>query len=150
MPTSHQYIFVLWGAQCEEAPAAIFVSELRAAGLRVKVVGLDGIHANGTHGLALLPDITLSQALPLARLASCIILPCAPATLQRMAGDPRLQEFVMLAQAEQALFVVEGAVHPQLPEIGLEVANLGEDVLIYPLGAALFDFTHEIIHALSG
>ena len=40
MTISDSHIFVLWGNGFDEAMTAIFVTELRRAGLRVKVVGL--------------------------------------------------------------------------------------------------------------
>src|SRR4051794_590737 len=101
-----QTIFVLWGNNFEEAAAAIFVSELRQAGLRVKVVGLRGPTAPGVHGLALMPDLTLGQALPLAGKASGIVLPCAAKRLSQLANDPRFIDFFQQADANHALFVL--------------------------------------------
>ncbi len=64
MPRTQDYVFVLWGDRFEEVAATIFVAELRQAGLRVKVVSLTRRRVNGGHGLALLPDLTLEEALP--------------------------------------------------------------------------------------
>lgn len=150
-PTSHShpYIFVLWGEQCEEATTAIFVSELRAAGLLVKLVGLSGLHAGGIHGLALTPDMTLSQALPLARLASCVVIPCPPSTLHRLAGDPRLQEFLLAAQAHHATLIVDDIERSLLDEIGIHPsAKLARDIFIYPPGPELFNFIQNVIPQL--
>ena len=58
-----QYVFVLWGKGFYEASATIFVTELRRAGLRVKVVGLTQRRTSGAFGLALVPDVTLDQIL---------------------------------------------------------------------------------------
>ena len=56
MAIRDRYVFVLWGAQFDEAPATVFVSELRNAGINVKVVGLHGQHITGAHGISLKPD----------------------------------------------------------------------------------------------
>ena len=44
MTSADGVVFVLWGSQFDEAPATIFITEFRNAGLRVKVVGLHGQH----------------------------------------------------------------------------------------------------------
>ena len=66
MIQNNDYIFVLWASEFEETTATIFVTELRQAGLPVKIVGLTRRISKGAHGLALVPDITLEQAIPLA------------------------------------------------------------------------------------
>ena len=65
----NDYVLVLWAERFDEAAATIFVTVLREAGLRVKVVGLTPPPVSGAHGLALVPDLSLDQALPLAALA---------------------------------------------------------------------------------
>ncbi|NJN98486.1 MAG: DJ-1/PfpI family protein [Anaerolineales bacterium] len=75
MARHRDYVFVLWADQFEEAPATIFVTELREAGLRVKVVGATPAPISGLHGLALVPDLTLDQALTLLAQVICLIIP---------------------------------------------------------------------------
>ena len=60
-------IFVLWGHHFDEAVTAIFVTELRTAGVRVKVVGLEARTSAGAHGLSLVPDLALGQLPRLAQ-----------------------------------------------------------------------------------
>jgi hypothetical protein len=117
---NNAYHFVLWGADCEETMAVIFITAFRSAGLRVKLVGVNGGRIRGAHGLCLLPDLPLHDALPLARHAQSVIIPCAGEGLQRFAKDPRLYKFLQRSQANNAQFVMlEGEETPLITELGL-------------------------------
>jgi hypothetical protein len=70
-------IFVLWGKYFDECSAAAFVCELRAAGLRVRIVGIDGKLARGRHGLALAADVSLERCLVARQPATHVIVPCS-------------------------------------------------------------------------
>lgn len=106
MPTCKHYIFVLWGHNFDEQMATIFVTELRRAGWLVKVVGLTPGTLSGVHGLALLPDLTLGQALPLASRAVCIIIPTTSLDFDYLHTDPRLHNFIQQATVHGAQFVI--------------------------------------------
>ena len=106
MSRSQPTVFVFWSDAFEEAAAVLFVSELRRLGLRVKVVGLRGPQAAGIHGLALLPDLTLGQALPAASQSCCVVLPCPVKRLQMVKNELRLHTFFQQAAANGALFVI--------------------------------------------
>jgi hypothetical protein len=128
--------FVLWGAHCDEAAAAIFVTTLRAAGLRVKVVGIGERRWVGAHGLTLIPDLTLGEALRRAAHTRCVIIPCALAHLSGFLNDPRLHDFLGRASSAQAIFVVGDtrlAPATLLPEGATTT-------VIYPEGEALVTF----------
>lgn len=99
-------IFVLWADRFDEALAAFFVAELRKAGLRVKLVSLAGQPSAGAYGVALVPDLTLEQALPLAHSASSVIIPCGTTGLSRLQNDPRLQEFLVQTHNAGAVFII--------------------------------------------
>jgi len=105
MGRTRQQVLVLWGQDFDEAPATLFITRLRAAGLPVKLVGVSGRYRRGVHGLALLADLTLDQALRLAPDACCIIVPCDQRPIQRMENDPRVRELLAQANANGALFV---------------------------------------------
>lgn len=137
MPIRRAEHFVLWGAHCDEAVAAIFVTTLRAAGLRVKVVGISGRRWTGAHGLTLTPDLALGQALRLATHTRCVIIPCNLAQLPGFLNDPQLGEFLACAGRAQAVFVVQQA--SPLPTHLLA----GADLRVYPLGAALVPFAQQ-------
>ncbi len=105
------YCAVLWGASFEETVAVIFIAALRQAGLSVQLIGLIGPQAAGTYGLALYPDMSLSDALPLASQTICILIPCDPTTARRIENDPRVCTFFEEAAMNNALFIVsDGAV----------------------------------------
>lgn len=132
-----QYIFVLWGSNFNEAAATIFVTELRQAGLRVKVVGLDGDSPVGVNGLALVPDMPLSKALPLAKRARCVIVPCDACQWQRIHDDPRLTDFLRQSQQGGARLISEGGQRVHTPPV---------DVLRSTAAAYRYDSNSTISH----
>lgn len=143
---TNSYVFVLWGDYFEEATATIFVTELRKAGLRVKVVGLTRQRTKGAHGLALIPDLTLEQALPLATHTTCIILPCRLHLAQHLRNDPRLHDFFSLAHSNQAKVVTGQWNEIDLGERGVFLP--AENVIIYPEGEDLVEFAREVASSL--
>jgi putative intracellular protease/amidase len=101
------YVFILWGDKFEEAEAAIFATELRRTGLCVKLIGLAGQRSTGMHGLVLLSDMTLGEALPLAHKAICVVIPCNAATAKRIENDPRILDFFQQAKRNGAQFIMK-------------------------------------------
>jgi hypothetical protein len=138
------YTLVLWGEQFDEAAAAIFVTTLREAGLPVKVVGLTPRRLNGAHGLALVPDLTLSQALLLADQIICVVIPQVTVNLKRLMNDPRLPELLRRAAVNQACMVVCQGAEADLAE----VVGITEPINIYPGRSDLVDFAAELAMAL--
>ena len=128
-PTRSQYIFILWGDRFEEATAVTFVTELRRAGLLVKVVGLNGQSSSGRYGLVLTSDLTLSEAMALADKAICIVIPCSVATLRRVENDPRVLELFQQARNNQAHFVVRN--QEIQDESSLKGLLLDQDSIVY-------------------
>lgn len=106
MARHEKIVFVLWGVGCDELAAVTFVITLRATGIAAKLVSVSGRQVRGAHGLALTPDYTLSQAVPLAHQAACVVIPCLAGSLVRFTRDPRLGEFLRQAQAQQAHFLL--------------------------------------------
>jgi len=105
MPSGSPIIFLLWGHYFDEIVAAIFVSELRQAGLCVKVLGLEGRPLVGVRGLVLTPDLSLGQLPRFLQRTFAIIVPCALEQLLHYAHDPRLVHFFQEAQRRQVHFV---------------------------------------------
>jgi hypothetical protein len=103
MSRSEQPIFVLWGSGFEEAMAVIFITELRRANRRVKLVGLTRRPTGGAYGLALVPDLSLDDALPLAVKAAWVIVPYRSTGPGQLGTDPRLPDF--FRTAAQAGFI---------------------------------------------
>ena len=136
--------------------ASIFVAELRAAGRLVKLVGLGGKRFAGVHGLTLVPDMTLGQALPHASNAVYVIIPFAGAGLQRFASDPRLQQLCEQARDNGACFIhcddqaATASLHALLAvdrphKVSSEISHAGpEEMVAYPHGAALYEFVAQL------
>lgn len=106
MSQSDDYIFVLWGNGFDETTATIFITELRRAGLNVKAVGLTQRRATGAYGLALVPDVTLEEVLPLASQTRCLIIPYVSSGNRHLRNDPRLSDFFDRVHANRAKFII--------------------------------------------
>lgn len=105
----HHYpglVFVLWGPNFEEVAATLFLTTMREAGLRTELVGLTSREVAGAHGLILHCDLTLTEALPLAERAICVVLPCSSATLREVENDPRLQLFFQKSLVNTPVWVI--------------------------------------------
>ena len=113
-------IYILWGRAFEAMVASVFAVELRYVGLPVKLVGLTSQRAAGRHGLALYPDIFLSDALACRASIGCLVLPCSRANCQHITNDPRVQRLLDKAAQQRALFVVSelDAVQFTKPTVG--------------------------------
>lgn len=141
------YNFVLWADHCEETAATIFITELRKAGLRVKVVGLSRKQATGVFGMALVPDLTLEQALPLAAQTRCFIIPCSLQVAQRLKNAPHLQAFLDQARANRAKFVIGQTSGGHWDNLGLPAAR--DEVVVYPDSSeALMIFARDMAASL--
>ena len=147
MPKARDYIFVLWGDQFEEITAVIFITKLREAGLRVKVVGLTSRKICGAHGLALVPDLTLDQALSLAARTICLIVPYPSHSLKHLTNDPRLCEFFDQAQANGAKFVIGSLNGTNITD--LELLPNPDRIIVYPDDEALVEFAGKLVGLLS-
>ena len=154
MTKNNHYIFVLWGKNFDEPAASLFVSGLRAAGLRVKVVGLDGQQAAGSHGLVLVTDMPLSKALTLADKTICIIIPCASPQWTRIQNDPRVGELFNRTQANHGKFVL--GTHEELSfahgvPTGTRpaLAFCRECAMVYPGSSELPSFIRELANSLT-
>jgi hypothetical protein len=115
MIVSERCALVLWGAQCDEAAATIFITALRAVGLRVWIVGVSGRRIAGNYGIRIQPDLTTGQALPLACRACCVVIPCVDFLLSRFLNDPHVDALLQNAAAVQAQFVISSVLTRQCP-----------------------------------
>ena len=129
MSDTKKYVFVLWGDGFDEATATTFVTELREVGLPVKIVSLTAHQPKGKRGVALVSDLTLDQALPLAAHARCIIIPADARWENRYSQDPRFSDLCLQANGHQATFVV-GKNHPS-EKLFLNPQEYN-NILIYP------------------
>lgn len=142
MPQKRDEVLVLWSDQFEEATTTIFVTELRTAGLRVKVVGLTPPPISGVNGLVLTPDLTLDQALSRTGHTICVIIPHRAHMPMRLGNDPRLRAFFERAGANQARFVTGWSSENGEMDGGL--FSTGERVMVYPSNEKLFEFAREL------
>jgi putative intracellular protease/amidase len=148
MPKAYDTVFVLWGERFEETTAVIFVTELRNAGIRVKVVGLTAQRISGTHGIALVPDISLEEAVAAAAQASAVILPGTVRSLKRLRDDPRLGILFRQAQANGAVMVVSAFDEQDLPALAPFVWERNQ-IMIYPASEDLAGFVRDLTNFLS-
>ena len=138
-------IFVLWASRLDESVATVFVTELRRVGLPVQVVGLHRQPVPGAFGLALAPDISLEDALPLAHQVRCLIVPGPWPRLQGFHHDPRLRALLEGVNGGGGQIVVgaPGASHTA-GDWDLSPATL----TFYPEGARLRSFVHNLAQHL--
>ena len=145
--TTH-YAFIFWGDKFEEEVTTIFATELRRAGVCVKLVGLAGLRATGVHGLVISCDLTLSDALPLAKQAICVVLPCSLTTIKRIENDPRIREFFKQAGDNQAHFVIQ---YTEVMEHLLlqSLSVLGPSFAVYTADPDLIQCAREVARSLA-
>lgn len=143
----NDYVFVLWADKFEETLATIFVTELRQAGLLVKIVGLTPRPIRGRHGLILEPDLTLDQALVLATQVICLIIPHPGQGLGWFKNDPRIAFLFEQIAANRARVIIGASSRWPTTDLGgcLPVeANLS----LYPAGEALGAFVRDLACSL--
>lgn len=140
-------VFVLWADRFDETLAALFVAELRKAGLRVKLVSLAGQPSPGAYGVTLVPDLTLEQALPLARYATSVVIPCGASGFNRLQNDPRMQAFLVQTSQAGATFVVSQAGVVDLEGFGWPGAVV-PPVVVYADRAETMDAVRQVVGSL--
>lgn len=147
MSKPKDYVFVLWANEFEEVSATIFVTQLRKTGLRVKVVGLTHRRSDGVCGLALVPDLTLDEALPLADSTICVVIPCQSPRVKQLKNDPRLHDFFDRAYANQAKFVIGQLNEADLVNLRLFPLS-SPNIIFYPSPEELDKFVDELADLL--
>lgn len=149
MAKNSEYNLVFWGKSFDEAAATLFITELRQAGLRVKVVGLDGQNPSGAHGLALVPDWTVSEAQQQEQNVASIILPCSPSLWHRIANDPRVAEFIRTTHTHGTSVVIK-EMEPDSPTEQKTFDSLFtvQHVITYPVQEKLLPFIRNLAQSL--
>jgi hypothetical protein len=108
MASSKPTVLVLWGDYFDEYAATAFVCELRAAGVRTRLVGIDGRYARGRFGLVLGTDLSLERALTLRRPVAYVILPCQQGQWVHLQRHWQVQQWIeRLTTAGATLLVRE-------------------------------------------
>lgn len=102
---------ILWGAHFDETMVALFAAALRMDGWRTKLVGLQGLEHAGRHGLKLVADLSLGQALRQTENLACLVAPCMPEVLLSNV-DPRVDELLAQARRQHAVLVIQESPAP--------------------------------------
>ena len=131
-PKADGYVFVLCDDWFDEVTVAVFVSELREAGVRVKVVGVHGRRMTSAYGLRMDADMTLGQALPLAYNTIGVIIPGSQTHWRSFETDPRIQDLLTQAQANGALFVIPKLGQPENGALDIWETLSADQVVVCP------------------
>ncbi|MCX6028746.1 MAG: DJ-1/PfpI family protein [Chloroflexi bacterium] len=134
---------VFWSDYCDEMAATAFVTVLRKQGVRVKLVGADMGRVVGSNGIALLPDITLEQAIPLADQVSAVIVPGGISAVRKLDNDPRVRKLLNRAYAQRALFISSAEAISELATL-LAGEHPNPLVVSYPDGWEVIDFARQL------
>lgn len=145
---NNSIVLVLWCDAFDELAATSFTTTLRRAGLRVKLVGLSFARSTGAGGIALVPEITLEQAMSLCDLASAVILPAGAGAIRRMNDDPRPGELISRTCQRHAVLVTSSEAAGALAEL---VARCGAApvVLTYPNNLTVIEFALRLAEHLA-
>lgn len=141
---SRDYIFVLWASQFDEIAATIFVTQLRDAGLRIKVVSPMQQKMPGEYGVALFADYTINRALRYASRAISVIIPSGLKGIEVL-QDVRFFELFQKAHLNKAKFFISDMPKAKLDELELFPASMKpDDFIIYPEHHQLVEFVRQI------
>jgi hypothetical protein len=139
-------VLVLWHDHFDEIAAAVFVAELRAVGQKVRLVGLGASKNRGKHGLRLVPDTTITEALALQEEVGMVVFPCEGWSESIATHDPRLRELLFaLSHYHTRLMVSPTAIYPLtqwLPPVAESFFEL------YPPTEALVPFVRQLALSL--
>lgn len=142
--------FVLWGEQCDEVAAVLFITTLRAIGIRVWVVGIGGKRNCGAHGLALVSDLALEQALPLAGQSMAVIIPCRAEQWVHFLNDPRLVAFLVECVQHHAPMLMAESNRSSLVQTKYQTLGIPiKSILTYPTDDRLATFIQTFAQRLS-
>jgi hypothetical protein len=98
-------ILLLLAEGFPEAEATLYISELRAAGLPLKTVGLTRRPVRSEHGVQIVPDLTVDAVIQTSPRIALLILPGGKATVGASRTDPRTRLLLDLVQDQGGYFV---------------------------------------------
>ncbi|MGB0385421.1 MAG: DJ-1/PfpI family protein [Ardenticatenaceae bacterium] len=143
----HDYIFVLWGPQFDEVAATIFVTELREAGLRVKVVSLVREKMKGMNGVALFADFGLEKAFRLAQKAVSVIVPSGLGGMKTLDNAPFFEFFQQAHNNNAQFFISDNVDESELKKLNIFPPSI-EKFTLYPEHQELMEFVRQVPHWL--
>jgi hypothetical protein len=139
-------MLVIWGKWFEEATASVFVTELRKAGFHVKVVSLTQKIVTGSHGLALVPDWTLEQALVAIPHILGIVIPCDMRGIQSVRDDPRFLNLIHQASIHNIPLILKQV--DIVTSLQIDMAEIPPSIQVYPESEALVPFVRQMVGTL--
>jgi putative intracellular protease/amidase len=138
----------------EEAETIALLSLLRQASVCVKIVGLTRGPIRGTHGVYLMPDLTLTDAGPLVRAMAigAVILPEGRRGLARLETDPRVHRLLRQV-VEQHGWIVASAEGLRVARAAGLWVNGPEDaggarIILHEPGQSTEIFAQELVRRL--
>lgn len=145
---SRDYIFVLWAPQFDEIAATIFITQLREAGLRVKVVSPVRQKMPGEYGVALFADYTIEKALRFAPQAITVVIPCGLKGA-KILQDARFFELFEQVHLNEAKFFISDMAEAELKKLDIFPSSIDpDDFVVYPRHRQLVEFVRQVPHWL--
>jgi len=145
--------FVVIADGFDETETVLVLSLLRQAGLCVKSVGLTSGLVGGTHGVWIMPDLTLTDLDLMKSFMSIrvVILAEGRESLSRLEADPRVHRLLrqVVAQRGQIVTSREGLRVTQAAMVcGNKPGEINEAVLLRESGALPEAFFRDLIRRL--
>jgi hypothetical protein len=155
-------ILLLLAEGFPEAEATLYISELRAAGLPLKTVGLTRRPVRSEHGVEIVPDMSIDAVIQTPPQIKLLILPGGKATAGAWRADPRTQLLLDLVQdrggylvaTNKSIEMLEGFISPALslklydePPMAQNTASSSLGVLVAPANrdALLKEFAQQLV-----
>lgn len=110
-------VLVLWGNYFDEYATVTFVCELRSAGVRVRIVGVDGRLARGRYGMMLGAEWTIDRALQQHLPNAHLVVPCQFEQWLQLQQNPLIQRLFRQAREDGALIVTPHLMTAQVDDI---------------------------------
>lgn len=117
-PTS-QRVAVLLAAGFEEADALICVQRLRESGIPVSLIGMTAGLVNSRYGIAIKPDISLTQALAVNQTFRIVLIPGGEQSTLRLLTDPRVHRVISQAATSGGLLAAMATAEKTLFQAGI-------------------------------
>lgn len=118
--SSRGVAYVLWGDGFDEVMAVRLLTALRKLAVQSFLVGLRAQGMRGAHGVTLVPNLTLDEALPARHPVGWIVLPWTGASLRSLLTDPRLAHLLTApAPIPIVIIVLQPALGEELHRLSL-------------------------------
>ena len=153
--TFQECILVVITQGFDEAGTVTLISTLRQAGLCVKSLAMTNGLIDGTYGICVMPDLTLSDLDNLSKttVVRAVILPESEQCLARLEVDPRLHYFLRKVLSLGGNIVVNAAGRRFLRKTSvgdpslLESNSGGEPLLLsWDQGQPVDELVHSFLH----